>query len=92
MELLQPHVQKTLFEKAFDYIKKKHEQVNLQTCLMEMYNNDLEEEYIVCVCLACISLIESGKEEFEKIEKGLSEKMKKSVMTQVGEQLSKKGE
>ena len=89
-ELLQPHVQEALFEKAFYYIKNKHESVNLQTCLMEMYNNDLEEEYVICVCLACISLIESGKEDFDKIENGLSERMKKSVMAQVGEQLTKK--
>ena len=91
-ELLQPHVQEVLFEKAFNYVKNKHGIVNLQTCLMEIYNNDLEEEYVVCVCLACISLIESGKEDFEKIEKGLSEKMKKSIMTRVGEQLTEKGE
>lgn len=86
--LIDPGVQEAIFKKAFDYVNGKHGKVNLETCLTEMYNSDLDEEYIVCVCLACISLIESVKDDFEKIEEGLSEKMKKSVMTQVGEQLA----
>jgi len=86
--LLKPGVQEAIFKKAFDYVNGKHGKVNLETCLAEMYNKNLDEDYIVCICLACISLIESGKDDFEKIEEGLSEKMKKSVMRQVGEQLS----
>lgn len=86
--LLKPGVQEAIFKKAFDYVNGKHGKVNLETCLAEMYNKKLDEDYIVCICLACISLIESGKDDFEKIEEGLSEKMKKSVMRQVGEQLS----
>ena len=86
-ELLQPHVQDALFKKAFDYVKGKHGKVNLQTCLTEMYNETLDEDYTICVSLACISLIETGSEDFEKIEKGLTQKMKKSIMTKLGEHL-----
>ena len=39
-----------------------------------MYSEELPEDYVVCVCLACISLIEKGADDFEKIEKGLREK------------------
>ena len=85
--LLQPHVQDALFEKAFNYVKGKHQEVNLQTCLMELYNENLDKDYVICVCLACISLIEMGSEDFEKIEEGLTQKMKKSVMTRVAEKL-----
>ena len=41
--LLSPDVQMQLFEKAFDYIKGKHGEVNLQTCLHEMYSEELPE-------------------------------------------------
>jgi hypothetical protein len=85
--LLQPHVQDALFEKAFNYVKGKHQEVNLQTCLMELYNENLDKDYVICVCLACISLIEMGSEDFEKIEEGLTQKMKKSVMTRAAEKL-----
>ena len=85
--LLSPDVQMQLFEKAFDYIKGKHGEVNLQTCLHEMYSEELPEDYVVCVCLACISLIEKGADDFEKIEKGLVKKMKASVMKRVAEHL-----
>lgn len=84
-ELLTHDVQETMFKKAFDCVKEKHGEVNLQTCLSEMYNKDLDEDYVVCICLACISLIEKGSEDFEKIEEGLTQKMKKSIMKQVAE-------
>lgn len=84
---LSPDVQMEMFQKAFDYINKKHGEVNLQTCLFEMYNEKLPQDYVVCVCLACISLIEKGADGFEKIEKGLVKKMKASVMKQVAEHL-----
>ena len=85
--LLQPQVQELLFTKAFDYVKAKHGEVNLQTCLIEMYNTNLDEEYILCICVACWSLIEMGSEDFEKIEEGLTQKIKKSIMMKVGEHL-----
>ena len=88
-ELLTDDVQEVMFKKAFDYVMEKHGKVNFETCLFEMYNKDLEEEYIVCICLACISFIEKGSEKFEKIEEGLTQKMKKSIMKQVGEHLEK---
>ena len=91
-ELLQPHVQESLFKKAFDYVKEKHGEVNLQTCLAEMYNENLHEDHILCICVACWSLIEMGSEDFENIEKGLTEKIKKSIMMQVGEHLQNKHE
>ena len=86
-DLLQPHVQEAIFKKAFYYVKGKHEVVNLQTCLTELYNENLDKEYAVCVCLACISLIEMGSDDFEKIEEGVTQKMKKSVMEQVSKHL-----
>ena len=86
-ELLTHDVQEAMFEKAFYYVKEKHGEVNLQTCLSEMYNKDLDEDYVICVSLACISLIEMGSGDFEKIQKGLTQKMKKSIMMQVGEHL-----
>ena len=86
-EILQPHVQEALFKKAFDYVKGKHGKVNLQTCITEMYSETLDKDYAISVCLACISLIEMGSEDFEKIEKGLTQKMKQSVMARAGEQL-----
>ena len=85
--LLQPGVQETIFKKAFDYVKSKHEEVNLQTCLFEMYNEDLEKEHVVCLCLACISLLEMGSEDFENIQEGLTKKMKSSIMKKVSEHL-----
>ena len=88
-ELLTVDVQEAMFKKAFDYVMEKHGKVNFETCLFEMYNKDLEEDYVVCICLACISLIEKGSEEFEKIEEGLTKKMKKSIMTQVAEHFEK---
>jgi hypothetical protein len=87
--LLQPGVQEIIFKKAFDYVKSKHQKVNLQTCLFEMYNEDLEEEYVVCLCLACISLLEMGSEDFENIQEGLTKKMKSSIMKKVTEHLEK---
>jgi hypothetical protein len=88
-ELLRPEIQEAMFKKAFDYIKERHGIVNLQSCISEMYNKQLDEEYVICVCLACISLIEKGSEDFEKIQEGLTQKMKKSIMMQVGEHLKK---
>ena len=88
-KLFEPHVQEALFKKAFDYVKSKHGEVNTQTCISEMYNKDLDEEYVICVCWACLSLIEMSSETFEEIEEGLTSKMKKSIMKQVGEQLSR---
>ena len=87
--LRHPGIQEAMFRKAFDYVKAKHGEVNFQTCLFEMYNKDLEEDYIVCVCLTCISFIEMGSEDFEKIEKGLTQKIKKSIMKQVAEHFEK---
>lgn len=88
-ELLTHDVQEVMFKKAFDYVREKHGEVNLQTCLSEMYNKDLEEDYVICVWLACISLLEMGSEDFEKIEEGLTQKIKKSIMKQVGEHSEK---
>ena len=85
--LLQPHVQEALFEKAFNYVKGKHNKVNLETCLKELYNENLDKDYVSWVVLACISLIEMGSEDFETIEEGLTQKMKKSVMTRAAEKL-----
>ena len=84
--LLQPHVQDALFEKAFNYVKGKHQEVNLQTCLIELFNENLDKDYVICVCLACISF-EMGSEDFEKIQEGLTQKMKKSVMTRAAEKI-----
>lgn len=85
--LLQPDVQDALFEKAFNYVKGKHQEVNLQTCLIELFNENLDKDYVICVCLACISLIEMGSEDFEKIDEGLTQRMKKSVMTRAAEKI-----
>ena len=85
--MISPDVQMEMFQKAFDYINKKHGEVKLQTRLFEMDNEKLPEDYVVCVCLACISLIEKGADGFDKIEKGLVKKMKTSVMKQVAEHL-----
>ena len=87
--LLKPCVQEALYKKAFDYVNGKHGTFNLENCLIEMYDDNLDGDYIVSISLACISLVENRKDEFEKIEGGLSEKMKKSVIKWSGEQLKK---
>ena len=83
--MFEPGIQEEIFKKAFDYIKNKYGKVNMNNCISEMYSTELEEDYVICVTFACLSFIEMGSEDFEQIEKGLTKKMKKSIMMQAGE-------
>ena len=79
--------QRHLFNTAFEYLNNNYKKVNLITCIEALESDETPQEKRFSIGWAGLSLLEEGSDDFEKIEKGLTQKMKKSIMTKLGEHL-----
>tara|TARA_Y100000992_G_C21148029_1_gene434809 strand:+ start:206 stop:523 length:318 start_codon:yes stop_codon:yes gene_type:complete len=79
--------QDKMFTQAFNIVKEKHNKVNLQNCLCVLLDNETSSEDVLCVGIACLSLLNKQSDEFEKIENGMTDRIKKSIVLEMSNRL-----
>lgn len=85
--LKNPEVQDKMFTQAFDIVNEKYDKVNLQNCLVVLLDKKTSKEDIVCVGLACISLLKKHSDDFESIEVGMTERIQKMIISEISQRL-----
>ena len=91
MELLdtlnKSEVQDKMFTQAFNLVKNKHDKVNLQNCLLVLLDEETSSQDVVCLGVACLSLLDMQSNDFEAIETGMTNKIKKFIVLEVSKKL-----
>ena len=72
--------QQQLFNTAFEYLNNKYKKVNLATCIQALESDETPQEKRFSIGWAALSLLEEGSDDFEKIESGLTNKMRKKII------------
>tara|TARA_Y100000389_G_scaffold198713_1_gene235712 strand:- start:1216 stop:1488 length:273 start_codon:yes stop_codon:yes gene_type:complete len=72
--------QQQLFNTAFEYLNNKYKKVNLATCIEALESDETPQEKIFSIGWAALSLLEKGSDDFEKVESGLTNKMRKKII------------
>lgn len=72
--------QQQLFNTAFEYLNNKYKKVNLATCIQGLESDETPQEKRFSIGWAALSLLEEGSDDFEKIESGLTNKMRKKII------------
>ena len=72
--------QQQLFNTAFEYLNTKYKVVNLATCIQGLESDETPQEKRFSIGWAALSLLEEGSDDFEKIESGLTNKMRKKII------------
>ena len=72
--------QQELFNTAFEYLNNRYKKVNLATCIQALESDETPQEKRFSVGWAGLSLLEEGSHDFEKIESGLTNKMREKII------------
>ncbi len=72
--------QQQLFNTAFEYLNNKYKKVNLATCIQALESDETHQEKRFSIGWAALSLLQEGSDDFEKIESGLTNKMRKKII------------
>ena len=72
--------QQYLFNSAFEYLNKKYKKVNMTTCIQALESDETPEEKRFSIGWAGLSLLIKYSDDFEKIELGLTKKMKERII------------
>lgn len=85
--LKNPEVQDKMFTQAFNIVNEKYDKVNLQNCLLVLLDENTSKEDLVCIGLACISLLKKQSDDFESIEVGMTERIQKMIISEISQRL-----
>lgn len=72
--------QQQLFNTAFEYLNNKYKKVNLATCIQALESDETPQEKRFSIGWAALSLLQEGSDDFEIIESGLTNKMRKKII------------
>ena len=72
--------QQQLFNTAFEYLNTKYKVVNLATCIQGLESDETPQEKRFSIGWAALSLLQEGSDDFEKIESGLTNKIRKKII------------